>query len=280
MTTTSRTMPTMTPTTSDGSAVPRAAFAVLALAVPFLLAPCRAESVELSGRQLAIALDSDDGYAVRHLASREHGVNFVAARPEGVKQNRSPWMVWLRDAAGRQVQLTAADAKRASHDLDRDLLTVIWSEVTTDVGRTDLTVTVTIRLPEDSAKSYWDVDVRGQTTGALWQVDFPRVFGIRSIGDDQMCVPYYWGRLIRSPAGHRIKYSLVYPQPASMQFFAYWGTQYQREPELPSVDKGVVETGRKQGAVAGGTRGVVRGFGSTLRRAGTGAVRILTFWAG
>ena len=47
--------------------------------------------------------------------------------------------------------------------------------------------------------------------------------------------------------------------------------------ELP---KGVMETGRKQGPVAGGTKGVVCGFGSTLRRAGTGAVRILTFWAG
>ena len=47
--------------------------------------------------------------------------------------------------------------------------------------------------------------------------------------------------------------------------------------ELP---KGVMETGQEEGAVAGGTKGTVRGFGSTLRRAGNGAVRILTFWAG
>ncbi len=47
--------------------------------------------------------------------------------------------------------------------------------------------------------------------------------------------------------------------------------------ELP---KGVVATGKAEGAVSGGTKGVVKGFGSTLRRAGTGAVRILTFWAG
>jgi len=46
------------------------------------------------------------------------------------------------------------------------------------------------------------------------------------------------------------------------------------------IPKGVVKEGRKGGAVAGSTKGVVGGFGSTLRRAGNGAVRILTFWAG
>ncbi len=47
--------------------------------------------------------------------------------------------------------------------------------------------------------------------------------------------------------------------------------------ELP---RDVVATGKREGVVAGGTKGVVKGFGATLRRAGTGAVRLLTFWAG
>lgn len=47
--------------------------------------------------------------------------------------------------------------------------------------------------------------------------------------------------------------------------------------ELP---KGVMTTGRKEGAIVGGTVGVLGGFGSAVRRAGTGAVQLLTFWAG
>lgn len=38
--------------------------------------------------------------------------------------------------------------------------------------------------------------------------------------------------------------------------------------------------GKQDGVVAGGTVGVVGGVGSALRRAGHGAVRLLTFWAG
>jgi len=40
------------------------------------------------------------------------------------------------------------------------------------------------------------------------------------------------------------------------------------------------QRGKKDGVVAGSTAGVAGGFGSALRRAGHGAVRLLTFWAG
>lgn len=46
------------------------------------------------------------------------------------------------------------------------------------------------------------------------------------------------------------------------------------------VRKGVVAQAKRRGAVAGGAAGAVGGFGAAVRRAGTGAVRILTFWAG
>lgn len=47
--------------------------------------------------------------------------------------------------------------------------------------------------------------------------------------------------------------------------------------ELP---KNVYHRGKKEGLVSGSTVGVVGGFGSAVRRAGNGAVRLLTFWAG
>jgi hypothetical protein len=199
--------------------------------------------VSLSNKHLRLSLDSEDGYALTGLAATTHAVEFLAGRPARVEQDRSPWLIWVRDASGQQVQLTSADAAAADHKVAAERLTVTWTGVRSAVGRTDLAVTMTVRLPADSAKSYWDIEVKGRATGALWQVDFPRVFGIRSLGDDQMCVPQYWGRLIRDPTRNPVRYSVNYPQPASMQFLAYWGTEDQREPELPKVDRGVVETG-------------------------------------
>ena len=219
------------------------ALSALSLLTLWTGAPCRAEVVSLANNYLRLSLDSDDGYALSGCAEATRAVDFVTGRPAGVKQDRSPWMIWVRDASGQQVQLTSADAAGVDHKVEAERLTVTWTGVKSEVGQADLDVTMTIRLPAASAKTYWDLDVRGRATGVLWQVDFPRVFGLRSLGDDQMCVPQYWGRLIRDPTRNPVRYSVNYPQPASMQFLAYWGTEDQREPELATAERGVVETG-------------------------------------
>lgn len=47
--------------------------------------------------------------------------------------------------------------------------------------------------------------------------------------------------------------------------------------ELPM---GMVSESRKSGMVTGVTKGVFAGFGQALRKAGTGTIKLLTFWAG
>jgi len=46
------------------------------------------------------------------------------------------------------------------------------------------------------------------------------------------------------------------------------------------IPRGMVRQGRKRGVAGAGTVGVVGGIGSTVRRAGNGAIKLLTFWAG
>ncbi len=201
------------------------------------------EQVELSNANLALILDAEDGYAISGLVNRAHDLNFIAPRPEGVAQDRSPWMIEVRDAAGASYRLTAADAEQASHRLAADTLTITWSGVSSGECQANLTVTVTVRLPQGSSKSYWHIEVQGEAAGVLWQVDFPRMGGVRSLGDGQMCVPHYWGRLVRDPTNLAWGTRLSYPQPASMQFLAYWGTEDRREPELPQVEGYRTDTG-------------------------------------
>ncbi len=194
-----------------------------------LVGPAVAKPVELSNQHMTIRLDPDDGYAISGIVNRAHEIDFIEPRPEGVEQDRSPWLLWVR---GPQVshQLTAADAAEATHSLDGDTLTVTWRGIAGDVVPGDLTVTATIRLPDGSRRAYLHAEVSGSVQGYLWQLDFPRVFGVRDFPDCQMALPYYWGRLVRKPMQLGRAASLVYPEPASMQWFAYWGAGDDRDP--------------------------------------------------
>lgn len=214
--------------------------AFLAATVAMLLAAVAcAAPVELSNDHLTIALDSEDGYAVSGIVDLASGVNFIAPRPEGFEQDRSPWAVVIKMPSGVMRTLTAADATTASHALAGETLTVTWEGVRGDETQSDLTVAMQVSLPAGSVKAFWSVTVSGETAGALWSVNCPRVFGVRSLGDDQMCVPYHWGRLVRDPTHGARAQTLSYPQPSSMQFFAYWGTEDARSPEL-EVEEGHV----------------------------------------
>ncbi len=202
-----------------------------------------AQPVELANDHLTLAFDPDDGYAVSSLVNRAQEVDFIEERPEGAaEQNRSLWEIEVHSQT-QTALLTAADATGATHELDGDTLTITWTGVQSAQTPGDLTVTATVRLPEDSAKAYFGYEVSGSTTGWLWQVDFPRVFGIRDFADCQMSLPYYWGRLVRKPQQLGRAASLIYPEPASMQWLSYWGVDDDRDPPLMEEEGRNPETG-------------------------------------
>lgn len=217
--------------------------AVLAICVTMLaVGAISAQPVELANDAMVLRFDPDDGYALSSLVNVAHGVDFIQPRPEGVEQNRSPWAIEVR-APNRQKLLTAADAARASHELDGDTLTITWSGVQSDEMPGDLTVIATVRLPKTATKAWWRLEVSGEISGWLWEVDFPRVFGIRDFPDAWMSLPWYWGRLVRKPMQLGRAASLEYPEPASMQWFAYWGVEDDREPELATEEGRDTESG-------------------------------------
>ncbi len=201
-----------------------------------------AQPVELTNELMTIRFDPDDGYAISGIENRASGVEFIRPRPEGVEQDRSPWLLLMR---GPQVnhELTAANAQQAAHALDGDTLTITWSGISSEVVPGDLTVTATIRLPAGSPRAYLHAEVSGDAQAYLWRLDFPRVFGIRDFATAQMSLPYYWGRLVRRPMQLGRAASLVYPEPASMQWFAYWGVDDGRDPPLAEEEGRNSESG-------------------------------------
>ncbi|MGD9498672.1 MAG: DUF6259 domain-containing protein, partial [Armatimonadota bacterium] len=201
-----------------------------------------AQPVELANEHMTLRFDPDDGYALSGIIHRGQEINFIQPRPEATAQDRSPWLLQVR---GPQVNhlLTAADAREAAHSLAGQTLTITWRGISSPEVPGDLTVTATVRLPEGSQKAYLRAEVSGTVRGFLWQLDFPRVFGVRDFPDCQMALPYYWGRLVRKPMQLGRAASLVYPEPASMQWLALWGTQEDRDPPLAEAEGRDAESG-------------------------------------
>ncbi|MEW6359092.1 MAG: DUF6259 domain-containing protein [Planctomycetota bacterium] len=219
---------------------PRRKIGVLCL----LACLCRlTAAAELSNERLAVSLDPRDGYAVTQIGNRACGVNFIAPRPDGTEEDRSLWLLHVRDAKGVVHRVGPANAREVAEQRERDGVAITWKGVAGAEAKTDLAVIVRVSLPPDSIKSYWTIEVAGTATGALWQVDFPRIHGIRSIGDDEMSLPQFWGRLVRDPTNHCRNLALNYPQPASMQFLSYWGTPDMRSPSLETDADHTNETG-------------------------------------
>ncbi len=200
-----------------------------------------AAPVVVTGERLAVELEPAAGYAVTGLVNRAQKVNFIAPPPAGATQDRALWLLTVRTATG-SVGLSPGSAAKVEHTLDGGRLTITWSGVTRpELGGT-LTVTATV-APRAGGDTAWGLAVTGTVAGALWEVEYPRICGVRSLGDDQLAWPQYLGRLVTRPASRKWSMALSYPQPASMQFLAYWGSAAAREPRVAPVESGIAETG-------------------------------------
>jgi hypothetical protein len=158
--------------------------------------------------------------------------------------NRSPWLLVLKTADAELRQLTAKDAAGLTHRIAGRTLELTWTGVHAEGLEGDLRVTVQVLLVPTDGKSRWEIAVEGDIEGALWDVQFPRLLGLKGPPADELALPLYLGRLIRDPVGSATQVLLDYPQPASMQWLAYWGTPAPQAPALPAPGAGTaVESG-------------------------------------
>ncbi|MDX9981806.1 MAG: DUF6259 domain-containing protein, partial [Lentisphaeria bacterium] len=178
---------------------------LFALAVP---------AAEWSAGDTRLAVDEATGQLVE--LCRGDGPNLLAATADA-----GLWRLVLRRADGTQATLDPAQAESVSVRADGDGLRLAWRGVRAPGQPDALAVIVKVRAGA-SGKSEWQLDVHGRIAGALWSVEFPRVCGIRSLGASRLAVPLYLGRVVTNPAVNNYSLSLGYPQPASMQAFAYW----------------------------------------------------------
>jgi len=184
----------------------------------------------------AATLDPDANYALTQLTDRATGQTFLA--PPAAGQDRSLWWLVLRDADGRQHTLRPADAQQAASQAADGVLSIIWSHVRQPACEADLTVTVTVRPREDGALG-WRIGVPG--AAEPWRVDFPRSWG--AVHRTTSLAGEFSRAVMADPGRRAGRIVLEGPQPAAMQWFAFWGTPDRREPPWESAAEAQHETG-------------------------------------
>ncbi len=214
-----------------------------------------------SHEDLVVRLDPTRNYALTGLTHGGKGVEFIS-EPTATA-SRFLWLLFVRDADGLVYELNAASAESARHEVNEEGLTVIWSGVSADGLEGQLEVSVKITPSQGDSKTFWDLEVSGEVSGELWQVDFPRIQGIRPLPAAQMTLPYVMGMLVQNPVGHYIendelqshqqggetvsirggRRTLPMPGRLSMQYWAYWSTPENREPELAKKEGYLPEPG-------------------------------------
>ena len=202
-----------------------------------------AAPVTLSNSALALAWDSGDNYALVSVSQGQGRSSFLESVGDVEGRDDSLWILHFRQTDGTICRLTPNNASRSTHTQTGNQLVLNWHGIRSESQPGPISVSVDITLPAASRKSFWSIRVSGTGQAPLWQVDFPRVAGIRALGDDQMCLPYFWGRLLRTPMRASRRRVLAYPQPAAMQFLAYWGTPHTLSPPIESLEGSTSETG-------------------------------------
>lgn len=210
-----------------------AAFALVSAA----LVCCLVGGVEITlvNESLEMVFDTELQGGLRELRNIPCDVPFITP-PDSPSADRSPWLLVLKDSVGSLRQLTARDATGLTHKLAGRTLEMTWTGLPAGVGAEGLRVTMQVLLLPSDGKSRWELSVEGMADGVLWDVQFPRFVGMQGQSYNELALPMYLGRLVRDPIGSGLQVTMDYPQPASMQWVAWWGAPTAPVPPPPAAD--------------------------------------------
>jgi len=141
---------------------------------------------------------------------------------------KSLWEIDLLQQSGiKTFDMTAAST---FHFIKKDSQTIvlIWEDFS-DKELKDFKVSATVSLEENKPLSYWDITVEGTKGQQMSKVVFPKISGIKDLGDENLAVPYWLGVKMKSPRNYlskiedkEKKYQWEYPGRMSLQCIALY----------------------------------------------------------
>ncbi len=182
---------------------------------------CHGQEVQLENDVLKIVCDRERSCSLIQIEDIATSTQFLSGRTIPLWE-----LVWRSDV-GLVLSLRADSVSVPSLRTDEregeHTLMMTWGDIA--LGDGTASVTVLGRLREQEHLSEWTISVDWTDENLrLLQIDFPCVGGISRHGtNDMLTIPRFWGCGVRDPLTRLKRYELVYPCPASMQFWSYIG---------------------------------------------------------
>jgi len=140
----------------------------------------------------------------------------------------TPWEIYIQQTPGNESERIGHPAMFEFNKPDPYKLELMWygfPEATSE----ELKVIVTIRLEKDKSLSSWKISLQNTKGLLISKVIFPKVAGLKDMGEEYLAVPIWMGELIKNPRTHLVqirnrekKYEWSYPGILSMQFMALY----------------------------------------------------------
>ena len=200
--------------------------AVLVVSVLMGFSTCLAQGdgavARLSNGKFELAFNGASGELEALSAGKEHTPLLV---PE-IASGGSPWEITI-DAGENSRRIDARAASHFGASQTADGLELTWTGF--EGLSADFRVTVSVGLIPDSAMSAWRIRLEGTEELRIRHVTFPRIAGLRDLGEEELAAPDWMGSLLKSPrevltAGGD-GFMWEYPGQMSMQFITLYHPQ-------------------------------------------------------
>ena len=201
----------------------------------FILPACNTESegqvVYLENGKLKLGFDKNTGT----LLVFEDLIN----SHEFLETNITHCSLWefdiLKPGGPEKINMTAA-TKFDLFSPNSSTLVLEWSDFPS-LKNKKLKVVATVNLEKDKAMSNWSMLLEGTKGMEISQLAFPRIKGLKDMGDEYLAVPFWLGQLFHNPreslremqteslgqsVGKQANYSFNYPGPLSLQLVALY----------------------------------------------------------
>lgn len=177
------------------------------------LAHAKQPGATLENDHLSLGFDNK-ALSLVSLKDPRTGHEFLESLP------KSPflWVLDLEKPDGSKFQMRSSMVGRRQLKRAGDTYTLTWSELEVAGERSAMKVRVTVHLPKDSDRSYWNIEVENESSSSLITVKFPYLAGISKAGQPSAAIPRHnWGNLEKAITHTRGSYPCdIWP----MQFLA------------------------------------------------------------
>ena len=202
--------------------IKKTAILVVLAFIGFSVCKAQEDGKRLSNDKFELVFNGTTGELESISTGKEQTSLLVAKNAAG----GSPWEITVdMDNKSKRIDARAASNFAASETAEG--LELTWTGF--EGLSKDLRVTVTVGLIPDSAMSAWRIRLAGTEELLIRNVTFPRIAGLRDLGEEELAVPDWMGALLKSPrevltAGGD-GFMWEYPGHLSMQFIALYRPQ-------------------------------------------------------